>query len=110
MTIDKVPYQNIAITEEVMEESKQDSQLGSADAANTVPFYKLFCFADSFDKFMMIVGSVGAVGNALAMPLITIIFGELVDSFGRNQRKDIVPVVSKVRRLVTLLLFLRLQV
>lgn len=64
---------------------------------NTVPFYQLFRFADSLDQILMVVGSVGAVGNGLCMPLMTILFGELTDSFGQNQASDdIVSVVSKV--------------
>ncbi|XP_057776687.1 ABC transporter B family member 11-like [Salvia miltiorrhiza] len=63
----------------------------------TVPFHRLFAFADSVDKMLMIVGSVGAVGNGLCLPLMTIFFGELVDSFGQNQTdNDVVSVVSKV--------------
>lgn len=62
-----------------------------------VPFYKLFSFADSTDKALMIIGSIGAVGNGVCMPLMAIIFGELVDSFGENQNtKHIIHVVSQV--------------
>lgn len=65
---------------------------------NSVPFYKLFSFADSTDVLLMIVGSIGAIGNGLSLPLMTILFGELTDSFGGNQNSsDIVKVVSKVR-------------
>lgn len=69
------------------------------DSAKTVPFYKLFSFADSVDVVLMIVGTIGAVGNGVCMPLMTILFGELVNSFGENQNpnKDIVHVISKVK-------------
>lgn len=66
------------------------------EKTSTVPFYKLFSFADSVDKTLMIVGSIGAIGNALSLPLITILFGELVDSFGQSQSTVVVSVVSKV--------------
>ncbi|KAL8522684.1 hypothetical protein ACS0TY_012863 [Phlomoides rotata] len=62
----------------------------------TVPFYKLFTFADSFDKILMIVGSIAAVGNGLCMPLMTILLAQLIDSFGLNQNTHVVSVVSKV--------------
>uniref|UniRef100_A0A803LET6 Uncharacterized protein n=1 Tax=Chenopodium quinoa TaxID=63459 RepID=A0A803LET6_CHEQI len=62
-----------------------------------VPFYKLFSFADSIDKALMIIGSIGAVANGVCMPLMAIIVGELVDSFGENQNtKKIIHVISKV--------------
>lgn len=63
---------------------------------NAVSFHKLFAFADSLDKILMIIGSIGAVGNGLCLPLMTVLFGELVDSFGQNQTKGVVAVVSKV--------------
>ncbi|KAG6429222.1 hypothetical protein SASPL_107267 [Salvia splendens] len=62
----------------------------------TVPFHRLFAFADPVDQVLMIVGSVGAVGNGVCMPLMTILFGDLIDSFGQNQNNDVVSVVSKV--------------
>ncbi|CAI9781044.1 unnamed protein product [Fraxinus pennsylvanica] len=63
---------------------------------NSIPFYKLFTFADSKDKILMIVGTIGAIGNGLCLPLMTILFGELIDSFGQTQTANIVSVVSKV--------------
>ncbi|XP_011079475.1 ABC transporter B family member 4 [Sesamum indicum] len=64
--------------------------------ATAVPFYKLFAFADSIDKILMIVGTIGAIGNGLSLPLMTILFGDLIDSFGQTQTKDVVSAVSKV--------------
>lgn len=67
------------------------------EGGSTVPFHRLFAFADSVDQMLMIAGSIGAVGNGLCMPLMTILFGELIDSFGQNQTDDdVVDVVSKV--------------
>ncbi|KAE8726810.1 ABC transporter B family member 21 [Hibiscus syriacus] len=67
------------------------------EKTNTVAFYKLFAFADSTDILLMIVGTIGAVGNGVCMPLMTVLFGDLIDSFGENQNDDrIVDTVSKV--------------
>ncbi|KAK3018859.1 hypothetical protein RJ639_004424 [Escallonia herrerae] len=67
------------------------------EVTNTIPFYRLFSFADSTDIILMIAGTLGAIGNGICLPVMTIIFGELVDSFGQTQNnKDIVRVVSKV--------------
>ncbi|CAK8563878.1 unnamed protein product [Lathyrus sativus] len=63
----------------------------------TVPFYKLFSFADSWDYFLMIVGTISAVGNGVSMPLMTIIIGDTIDAFGGNvNTKQLVHQVSKV--------------
>ncbi|KAG5552503.1 hypothetical protein RHGRI_010552 [Rhododendron griersonianum] len=67
------------------------------DSAKTVPFYKLFSFADSVDVVLMIVGTIGAVGNGICMPLMTVLMGDLINSFGQTQNnKDVVQEVSKV--------------
>ncbi|KAL6504960.1 ATP-binding cassette, sub-B (MDR TAP), member 4 [Orobanche gracilis] len=76
-------------------EEKLDSET-AASGTNAVSFYKLFGFADSKDKILMIVGTIGAVGNGLSLPLMTILFGELIDSFGDNQTQGVVEVVSRV--------------
>jgi ATP-binding cassette subfamily B (MDR/TAP) protein 1 len=63
----------------------------------TVPFYKLFSFADSWDYLLMIVGTTSAVGNGVSMPLMAIIIGDTLDAFGANvNTKQIVHQVSKV--------------
>ncbi|KAK8702333.1 hypothetical protein V6N13_020694 [Hibiscus sabdariffa] len=67
------------------------------EKTNTVPFYKLFSFADSKDILLMIVGTTAAAGNGLSMPLMTVLFGNLIDSFGNNQSNgNVIHVVSKV--------------
>ncbi|KAI3805867.1 hypothetical protein L1987_21754 [Smallanthus sonchifolius] len=67
------------------------------EVINSVPFYKLFAFADATDYVLMIAGTVGAIGNGICMPLMTILFGDLLNSFGENQNNDdVVRVVSKV--------------
>ncbi|XP_076953143.1 ABC transporter B family member 11-like isoform X1 [Bidens hawaiensis] len=68
-----------------------------ADSENIAPYHKLFTFADSTDFVLMIIGIIAAIGNGIAMPLQSLIFGELIDTFGGNQDdKDIVHQVSKV--------------
>ncbi|WZZ02845.1 hypothetical protein YC2023_088766 [Brassica napus] len=69
------------------------------EKAKTVPFYKLFSFSDSTDVLLMIVGSIGAIGNGLGFPLMTLLFGDLIDTVGRRNlfTNDIVELISKVR-------------
>ncbi|KAK4351582.1 hypothetical protein RND71_030895 [Anisodus tanguticus] len=77
---------------------QQDSDKAKqTESTNTVPFYKLFSFADSSDIVLMITGTIAAIGNGLSLPIMTILFGELTDAFGQNQNnKDILRIVSKV--------------
>ncbi|KAK8588140.1 hypothetical protein V6N13_087088 [Hibiscus sabdariffa] len=76
----------------------QDPDSSKGDGkTNTVPFYKLFSFADSKDILLMIIGTTAAVGNGLSMPLMTILFGNLINAFGNNQSNgSMVKAVSKV--------------
>jgi hypothetical protein len=58
--------------------------------------HRLFAFADCRDAAMMTVGALAAVVNGLAMPFLTFLIGDLVDSFGSADRTRVVHVVSKV--------------
>ncbi|XP_004495863.1 ABC transporter B family member 21-like [Cicer arietinum] len=68
------------------------------EKTETVPFHKLFSFADSTDILLMAAGTIGAVGNGLGLPIMTLLFGQMIDSFGINQSNttDVVEQVSKV--------------
>lgn len=68
----------------------------------TVPFYKLFMFADRYDIALMTVGSLCAIGNGLSQPLMTLIFGGLINTFGATDPAHIVPMVSKVHTYLAL--------
>jgi ATP-binding cassette subfamily B (MDR/TAP) protein 1 len=86
--------------EEDLKKSKEEQN------TKTVPFLKLFSFADSRDVFLMIVGTIGAIGNGLGLPLMTIFFGEMINVLGFNQNnQDVVRVVSKVKLCSTSLTF-----
>ncbi|KAG2693166.1 hypothetical protein I3843_08G080500 [Carya illinoinensis] len=79
----------------------EDSQRSKGDdhqETKTVPFFKLFSFADSTDIALMIVGTIGAIANGLGMPLTTLLFGKLTNGFGNNQNnvQELVDVVSKI--------------
>lgn len=62
-----------------------------------VPYHKLFSFADKADYALMLIGAVTAVGSGLCLPLVSLLFGELANSFGQNvETRSIVDQVSKV--------------
>ncbi|KAK6162933.1 hypothetical protein DH2020_002774 [Rehmannia glutinosa] len=74
----------------------ETEQAEETETTKTVPFYKLFSFSDSWDRILMTVGTIAAIGNGLSQPLMTFIFGDLVDVFGEANSNDIVSQVSKV--------------
>lgn len=82
----------------------------SKDESNkTVPFYKLFSYADTSDRMLMLIGAVAAVANGMSVPLMTIILGDAMDAFGINSSdtKKVVHHVSKVNntsKLINILL------
>ena len=78
---------------------QEDSEKNKEDQnTRTVPFLKLFSFADSKDVILMIVGTIGGIANGLGMPFMTILFGEMINVLGSNQNgQDVVRVVSKVK-------------
>ncbi|BAT76976.1 hypothetical protein LR48_Vigan01g291400 [Vigna angularis] len=79
-------------------ERKQDSERKSKDeSAKTIPLYKLFSFADSFDHLLMIVGTMGAIANGISLPLMTLLFGNMINAFGGTKNSnEVVVEVSKV--------------
>ncbi|KAJ7950463.1 ABC transporter B family protein [Quillaja saponaria] len=76
----------------------EEEKIKGYEKVNTIPFNKLFSLADSIDVMLMIFGTIGAVGNGLGQPLMALLSGELVNSFGNNQSNsnNIVDEVSKV--------------
>ncbi|GKV10457.1 hypothetical protein SLEP1_g21816 [Rubroshorea leprosula] len=78
-------------------ENQQDSDKSQKKGEKTVPFYKLFSFADPLDYLLMFIGTIGAAANGVCMPLINLSFGNLVNAFGQNADiKEVVHDVSKV--------------
>ncbi|KAK4393093.1 ABC transporter B family member 19 [Sesamum angolense] len=51
----------------------------------SLPFYQLFSFADKYDIILMISGSLGAIIHGSSMPVFFLLFGEMVNGFGKNQ-------------------------
>lgn len=52
------------------------------EAANKVPFLKLFSFADQWDCVLMAVGSLGACAHGASVPVFFIFFGKLINIIG----------------------------
>ncbi|CAO2208334.1 unnamed protein product [Urochloa humidicola] len=53
-----------------------------------VPLHRLFAFADRTDALLMAVGALAAVANGMAQPLMTFIFGDVIDAFGSAESSN----------------------
>ncbi|KAK4733129.1 hypothetical protein R3W88_007390 [Solanum pinnatisectum] len=61
-----------------------------------VPFHKLFAFADRNDIILMLLGILGAIASGVSKPLMSLIFGDLVDSYGTSNQSNIRDKVSGI--------------
>lgn len=87
------------LKEEKKKTEKKSKEEEEDEKTKTVPFHKLFAFADSFDILLMILGTIGAVGNGLGFPIMTILFGDVIDVFGQNQNSsDVSDKIAKVKK------------
>lgn len=72
-----------------------------------VPLHRLFAFADRVDAALMAVGALMAVANGMAQPLMTFIFGDVIDAFGSaGSSNDVLHRVVKVPDPILLASFL----
>ncbi|XP_019165678.1 PREDICTED: ABC transporter B family member 9-like [Ipomoea nil] len=88
----------MGFVEEKQENNNKSGEKGGScnEEQQKVPFYKLFTFADRVDISLIIAGTLGAIGNGMAQPLMTIFFGELINSFGTTDPSHAVHQVSKI--------------
>jgi hypothetical protein len=65
---------------------KESSKAAAAAAAApppSVPYYKLFSFADGYDFLLMFLGATGACVHGVAIPIFFVFFGKLINAFGQ---------------------------
>ncbi|CAI9782114.1 unnamed protein product [Fraxinus pennsylvanica] len=79
-----------------MADEGRATKKGSEKKDQKVPFYKLFAYSDRLDIALIIVGTISAIGNGLTQPLMTLIFGQIINSFGGTDPSRVVHEVSKV--------------
>ncbi|PNX93309.1 ABC transporter B family member, partial [Trifolium pratense] len=96
MDIDSASIQPVVEDTGSKQEGSEENK-AKDEKTNTVPLYKLFSFADPLDRLLMFVGTIGAIGNGISMPLMTLIFGNMINAFGgSSSTKEVVDEVSKV--------------
>jgi hypothetical protein len=69
---------------------------GAAAKSKKVSLFGMFQYADRLDVLLMVVGTVGAVANGMAEPLMTLLFGNVINSFGQSTTETILRSVRKV--------------
>ena len=71
---------------------------GAGDAGDKrVPFTGLFRYADGTDVLLMLLGTVGALANGVTQPIMTVIFGQVINAFGGSvDTGDVLQRVNKV--------------
>ncbi|KAK7331427.1 hypothetical protein VNO77_25652 [Canavalia gladiata] len=77
-------------------EEMTPSQDGRHKTNHKVPFYKLFTFANRLDVTLMIIGTICTIANGLSQPLMTVILGKLINTFGSTDPSQAILEVSKV--------------
>ncbi|KAI3419804.1 uncharacterized protein J3R85_013012 [Psidium guajava] len=75
----------------------------------SLPFYQLFSFADKYDWLLMISGSLGAIIHGSSMPVFFLLFGEMVNGFGKNQ-SDLQKMTQEVSKYALYFVYLGLVV
>jgi hypothetical protein len=79
---------------------------GKKRADQAVAFHELFSFADKWDLALMALGSLGALAHGAAMPCFFLLFGDLINGFGKNQT-DLRTMTDEVAKVRTTSPFLR---
>ncbi|XP_073010384.1 ABC transporter B family member 19 [Typha latifolia] len=75
----------------------------------SLAFYELFSFADKWDLGLMAAGSIGAIVHGSAMPVFFLLFGDLVNGFGKNQA-DLRKMTDEVSKYALYFVYLGLVV
>eukprot|EP00249_Psilotum_nudum_P017807 c26498_g2_i1 orf=1-1242(-) len=65
-----------------MEAAMMGNRQKQEESRPSVPFYKLFSFADGLDYVLILFGTIGACLHGIAIPIFFIFFGKLIDAFG----------------------------
>ncbi|KXZ51733.1 hypothetical protein GPECTOR_11g18 [Gonium pectorale] len=82
--------------EDVVESPPAAKDEAKSEEIPPVSYFKLLSTADKTDVFLMIIGTIGALGNGILLPLFAVIFGEFTDAFGNPESVDFIATVSNI--------------
>nr|AAP72956.1 putative MDR-like P-glycoprotein [Lactuca sativa] len=94
---------------ETTEASKAMPAQAEKRKEQSIPFYQLFSFADKFDYALMILGSIGAIIHGSSMPFFFLLFGQMINGFGKNQ-SDLNTMTHEVSKYALYFVYLGLVV
>ncbi|CAL4961915.1 unnamed protein product [Urochloa decumbens] len=83
-------------------DGREETNDAAAAAKKKVSLLSMFRYADRLDVLLMVAGAVGAVANGMTAPLMTVLFGNVIDSFGVSTTQNIIHKVSKAGKLLQL--------
>ncbi|KAM0921306.1 hypothetical protein ACQ4PT_006948 [Festuca glaucescens] len=66
------------------------------DRGKKVSFTGLFRYSDGTDLLLMLVGTVAALANGMSQPVMTVIFGDVIDAFGGATTGNVLNRVNKI--------------
>lgn len=78
-----------------VDKKEEGSGNGGGDAGKKVPFTGLFRYADGTDVLLMLLGTVGALANGVSQPVMTVIFGQVINAFGDATIDDVLNRVNQ---------------
>ncbi|GJN17981.1 hypothetical protein PR202_gb05092 [Eleusine coracana subsp. coracana] len=64
------------------------------DVGKKVAFTSLFRYADGTDVLLMVIGTVAALANGVSQPLMTLIFGQMINAFGEATSDNVLSRVN----------------
>ncbi|KAG3110031.1 ABC transporter B family member 5 [Phytophthora idaei] len=99
----RTPRLSQAEKAKILDVSSEDD----AVLSRQVPLLKLFSFADSTDKILMALGTIGAFGAGILRPLMNLLLGNVINSFGSttgegSSSDNFSPSVNRVARNLTI--------
>jgi ATP-binding cassette subfamily B (MDR/TAP) protein 1 len=78
-----------AATSQVQSATKKDTNKDETNKDNVVPpqvsFLQLYRYADSVDVVLVVIGLLGGILQGVTMPLFSLLFGDLLDSFNLEE-------------------------
>ncbi|CAG8725734.1 1607_t:CDS:2, partial [Acaulospora colombiana] len=77
----QVSNQEHLYTSTEVKKTDVSSRLGVNEPQKDVNFLQLFRYATLFDWFLITLGSIAALANGASMPVMTIIFSRVIESF-----------------------------
>lgn len=86
---------------------ERDEKKKDKDAGKRVSFTGLFRYADGTDALLILVGTVASLANGISQPLMTVIFGQVINAFGDATVDTVLSRVNEVSRLPVLAVYCR---